>query len=117
MLEKFERYPLTFSPTPIERLKRLSAHLGDKVDLYAKREDSLRASHSAAKICASSNTLSVMHRLKRRHAGVDRRRQSNHTRQVAAVEARAQMLRRKRKRKQSERPQPLSSAKRVPECD
>src|SRR6516162_11848337 len=39
MLEKFERYPLTFGPTPIERLKRLSAHLGDKVDLYAKRED------------------------------------------------------------------------------
>ena len=23
MLEKFERYPLTFGPTPIERLKRL----------------------------------------------------------------------------------------------
>src|ERR1700727_3194495 len=39
MLEKFERYPLTFGPTPIERLKRLSAHLGDKVELYAKRED------------------------------------------------------------------------------
>jgi hypothetical protein len=30
MLEKFERYPLTFGPTPIERLKRLSAHLGDR---------------------------------------------------------------------------------------
>ncbi|MFC5587025.1 1-aminocyclopropane-1-carboxylate deaminase [Nitratireductor kimnyeongensis] len=39
MLEKFERYPLTFGPTPIEKLERLSAHLGDGVSLYAKRED------------------------------------------------------------------------------
>jgi 1-aminocyclopropane-1-carboxylate deaminase len=39
MLEKFPRYPLTFSPTPIERLERLSARLGGAVDLYAKRED------------------------------------------------------------------------------
>ena len=38
-LEKFPRYPLTFGPTPIQPLKRLSAHLGGKVDLYAKRED------------------------------------------------------------------------------
>jgi hypothetical protein len=28
MLEKFARYPLTFGPTPIEKLQRLSAHLG-----------------------------------------------------------------------------------------
>jgi len=39
MLEKFERYPLTFGPTPIEKLGRLSEHLGGKVELYAKRED------------------------------------------------------------------------------
>jgi hypothetical protein len=39
MLEKFERYPLTFGPTPIERLSRLSAHLGGTVEIYAKRED------------------------------------------------------------------------------
>src|SRR6266436_1937735 len=39
MLEKFERYPLTFGPTHIEKLERLSAHLGGKVELYAKRED------------------------------------------------------------------------------
>src|ERR1700683_5599355 len=39
MLEKFERYPLTFGPTPIEKLARLSEHLGGKVELYAKRED------------------------------------------------------------------------------
>lgn len=39
MLEKFERYPLTFGPTPIEKLNRLSQHLGGKVELYAKRDD------------------------------------------------------------------------------
>ncbi len=39
MLEKFERYPLTFGPTPIEKLARLSAHLGDKVEIHAKRDD------------------------------------------------------------------------------
>jgi 1-aminocyclopropane-1-carboxylate deaminase len=39
MLEKFERYPLTFGPTPIEKLERLSAHLGGSVEIYAKRED------------------------------------------------------------------------------
>ncbi len=39
MLEKFERYPLTFGPTPIEKLSRLSEHLGGGVEIYAKRED------------------------------------------------------------------------------
>ena len=39
MLQKFPRYPLTFGPTHIEKLERLSAHLGGKVELYAKRED------------------------------------------------------------------------------
>ena len=39
MLKDFPRYPLTFGPTPIEKLERLSAHLGGKVELYAKRED------------------------------------------------------------------------------
>jgi 1-aminocyclopropane-1-carboxylate deaminase len=38
-LSRFPRYPLTFGPTPIHPLKRLSAHLGGEVDLYAKRED------------------------------------------------------------------------------
>src|SRR3954468_21371892 len=31
MLEKFARYPLTFGPTPIEKLERLSKHLGATV--------------------------------------------------------------------------------------
>src|SRR5258708_28722119 len=39
MLEKFERYPLTFGPTPIEKLGRLTAHLGGDVEIFAKRED------------------------------------------------------------------------------
>jgi len=38
-LQRHPRYPLTFGPTPIHPLKRLSAHLGGKVELYAKRED------------------------------------------------------------------------------
>jgi 1-aminocyclopropane-1-carboxylate deaminase len=38
-LKRFPRHTLTFGPTPIQPLKRLSAHLGGKVDLYAKRED------------------------------------------------------------------------------
>ena len=39
MLEKFARYPLTFGPTYIQPLERLSAYLGNAVRLYAKRED------------------------------------------------------------------------------
>jgi 1-aminocyclopropane-1-carboxylate deaminase len=39
MLAQFERYPLTFGPTPIESLGRLTKHLGGRVALYAKRED------------------------------------------------------------------------------
>lgn len=38
-LKQFKRFPLTFGPSPITPLKRLSEHLGGKVDLYAKRED------------------------------------------------------------------------------
>jgi 1-aminocyclopropane-1-carboxylate deaminase len=38
-LERFPRYALTFGPTPIQPLQRLSRYLGGKVALYAKRED------------------------------------------------------------------------------
>ena len=38
-LKRFPRHPLTFGPSPIQALKRLSAHLGGGVELYAKRED------------------------------------------------------------------------------
>jgi 1-aminocyclopropane-1-carboxylate deaminase len=38
-LRRFPRYPLTFGPSPIHPLPRLSKHLGGKVELWAKRED------------------------------------------------------------------------------
>src|SRR4029450_10767926 len=38
-LDKFERYPQTFGPTPIEYLPRMTEALGGKVKIYAKRED------------------------------------------------------------------------------
>ena len=38
-LGKFERYPLTFGPTPIEHLPRMTAALDGKVEIWAKRDD------------------------------------------------------------------------------
>jgi 1-aminocyclopropane-1-carboxylate deaminase len=38
-LRDFDRYPLLFGPSPIHPLPRLSAHLGGKVEIWAKRED------------------------------------------------------------------------------
>jgi 1-aminocyclopropane-1-carboxylate deaminase len=92
MLENFERYPLTFGPTPIEKLERLSAHLGGDVDLYAKREDcnsGLAGGGNKIRkleyiipdaIASGADTLVTI-------GGV----QSNHTRQVAAVAAKIGM--------------------------
>jgi 1-aminocyclopropane-1-carboxylate deaminase len=92
MLQNFERYPLTFGPTPIEKLSRLSAHLGGSVELYAKREDcnsGLAFGGNKIRkleyiipdaIAAGADTLVTI-------GGV----QSNHTRQVAAVAAKIGM--------------------------
>ncbi|PBB11884.1 1-aminocyclopropane-1-carboxylate deaminase [Mesorhizobium loti] len=92
MLEKFERYPLTFGPTPIEKLDRLGEHLGGKVDIYAKREDcnsglafggnKLRKLEYIIPeaIASDADTLVTI-------GGV----QSNHTRMVAAVAAKIGM--------------------------
>ena len=92
MLEKFQRYPLTFGPTPIEELQRLSAHLGGQVQLFAKRDDcnsglacggnKLRKLEYIVPdaIAAKADTLVTI-------GGV----QSNHTRQVAAVAAKLGM--------------------------
>ena len=92
MLGNFERYPLTFGPTPIEKLTRLSAHLGGEVDIYAKREDcnsglafggnKLRKLEYIVPdaIASGADTLVTI-------GGV----QSNHTRQVAAVAAKIGM--------------------------
>jgi 1-aminocyclopropane-1-carboxylate deaminase len=92
MLEKFARYPLTFGPTPIEKLARLSAHLNGGVTLFAKRDDcnsglacggnKLRKLEYIVPdaIAAKADTLVSI-------GGV----QSNHTRQVAAVAAKLGM--------------------------
>src|SRR6202008_4798502 len=37
-LHDFPRYPLTFGPSPVHRLDRLTAHLGGAA-IWAKRED------------------------------------------------------------------------------
>ena len=38
-LDDFDRVPLLFGPSPIHRLRRLSAELGGDVEIWAKRED------------------------------------------------------------------------------
>ena len=38
-LEDFARLPLLFGPSPLQELPRLSAALGGKVEIWAKRED------------------------------------------------------------------------------
>ncbi len=88
MLEQFERYPLTFGPSPIERLDRLSEHLGATVEIHAKREDcNSGLAFGGNKIRKleylvpdilkqGADTLVTI-------GGI----QSNHTRQVAAVAA------------------------------
>src|SRR5918995_1046544 len=38
-LDRFPRHKLTFGPSPIERMDRLTAHLGGQVEIWAKRED------------------------------------------------------------------------------
>ena len=37
-LDSFARYPLTFGPSPVQRLERLTKHLGG-AQIWAKRED------------------------------------------------------------------------------
>lgn len=87
-LEKFERYPLTFGPTPIEHLPRMTAALGGKVEIYAKRDDcnsglamggnKLRKMEYIVPDVIASNADTLVS-----IGGV----QSNHTRMVAAVAA------------------------------
>lgn len=92
MLEKFERYPLTFGPSPIEPMERLSAALGGAVALWAKREDcnsglafggnKIRKLEYIVPDALASNADTLV-----TIGGV----QSNHTRQVAAVAAKLGM--------------------------
>lgn len=86
-LEKFQRYPLMFGPSPIHPLKRLSDHLGGP-EIWAKRDDcNSGLAFGGNKIrkleylvpdalAQGCDTLVSI-------GGV----QSNHTRQVAAVAA------------------------------
>ena len=88
-IERFDRVPLLFGPSPVHRLERLSEHLGGAVDIWAKREDCnsglayggnkvRKLEYLAADALAQGcDTLVSI-------GGV----QSNHTRQVAAVAAR-----------------------------
>lgn len=88
LLDRFERYPLTFGPTPLERLDRLSAHAGGRVEIWAKREDcnsglafggnKLRKLEYIVPDALKSGADTLVS-----IGGV----QSNHTRQVAAVAA------------------------------
>lgn len=92
MLSRFPRHKLTFGPTPIEKLSRLSAHLGGGVEIFAKRDDcnsGLAFGGNKVRkleyivpdaIASGADTLVTI-------GGV----QSNHTRQVAAVAAKIGM--------------------------
>jgi 1-aminocyclopropane-1-carboxylate deaminase len=88
-IQTFERYPLLFGPSPVHRLDRLTRHLGG-ASVWAKREDcnsgiayggnktrklEYLVADALAKGCDTLVSI----------GGV----QSNHTRQVAAVAARA----------------------------
>ncbi|MCR9175462.1 MAG: 1-aminocyclopropane-1-carboxylate deaminase [Alphaproteobacteria bacterium] len=91
-LDKFERYPLTFGPTPIEHLPRMTEALGGKVQIYAKRDDcnsglamggnKLRKLEYIVPDAIASNADTLVS-----IGGV----QSNHTRMVAATAAKIGM--------------------------
>ena len=87
-IERFDRVPLLFGPSPVHPLERLGEHLGGEVEIWAKREDCnsglayggnkvRKLEYLAAEALAQGcDTLVSI-------GGV----QSNHTRQVAAVAA------------------------------
>src|SRR5213592_411193 len=87
-LANYPRVPLTFGPSPVHKLERLSEHLGGAVEIWAKREDCnsglayggnkvRKLEYLAADALAQGcDTLVLI-------GGV----QSNHPRQVAAVAA------------------------------
>ncbi len=91
-LDKFPRYKLTFGPTPIEHLPRMTTALGGLVQIYAKRDDcnsglalggnKLRKLEYIVPDALASNADTLVS-----IGGV----QSNHTRMVAAVAAKIGM--------------------------
>ncbi|CUR60227.1 1-aminocyclopropane-1-carboxylate deaminase [metagenome] len=86
-LADFERYPLTFGPSPVHRLDRLTAHLGG-AQIWAKREDC-----NSGLAYGGNKTRKLEYIVPDALAsGADTLvsiggYQSNHTRQVAAVAA------------------------------
>ena len=87
-LERFERFPLAHLPTPVEPLRRLSAHLGGP-EIWIKRDDCTGLAGGGNKtrkleyllsdaLAQGADTLVTI-------GGI----QSNHTRQTAAAAARA----------------------------
>jgi 1-aminocyclopropane-1-carboxylate deaminase len=87
-LERFERFPLAHLPTPVEPLRRLSAHLGGP-EIWIKRDDCTGLASGGNKtrkleyllsdaLAQGADTLVTI-------GGI----QSNHTRQTAAAAARA----------------------------
>ncbi len=92
LLETFDRYPLTYGPTPVERLPRLSEAIGGSIEVWAKRDDcnsglamggnKLRKLEYIVPdaIASGADTLVSI-------GGV----QSNHTRMVAATAAKIGM--------------------------
>jgi 1-aminocyclopropane-1-carboxylate deaminase len=88
-LDSFERYPLLFGPSPVHPLDRLSDHLGG-ARVWAKREDC-----NSGLAYGGNKTRKLEYLLPDALAhGADTLVsiggvQSNHTRQVAAVAARA----------------------------
>ena len=91
-LKKFKRYQLTFGPTPIEFLPRLTKAIGSDVEIYAKRDDcnsglamggnKLRKLEYIVPDAISSGADTLVS-----IGGV----QSNHTRMVAATAAKIGM--------------------------
>ncbi len=91
-LQKFPRHPLTFGPTPIEFLPRMTEALGGQVEIWAKRDDcnsglafggnKLRKLEYIVPDAIASNADTLVS-----IGGV----QSNHTRMVAATAAKLGM--------------------------
>ena|SRR5215211_5719842 len=87
-LDRFPRHKLTFGPSPIERMDRLTAHLGGQVEIWAKREDC-----NSGLAFGGNKTRKLEYLIPEAlEQGCDTLVsiggvQSNHTRQVAAVAA------------------------------
>ncbi|GGM29971.1 1-aminocyclopropane-1-carboxylate deaminase [Promicromonospora citrea] len=87
-LSDFPRHPLTFGPSPVHPMPRLTAHLGGGVEIWAKREDC-----NAGLAYGGNKTRKLEYLVPDALAqGADTLvsiggYQSNHTRQVAAVAA------------------------------